>query len=284
MHKILVCNNLMGDSVYMLKPLDAYLAAFPGECVALTVLSGFGGDIIRSHFQGRIPIYSSQEEALVQFPEADVLLLPAGRAMEIAVEAHKKLKHPIHISEAFAFMLGVDIKEDIKPPTEWVPVLAKPGNKIAVISPFSRSCTRHSGLVPNKTLDDWKWEGIIRYLRKHDYIVHCVGAPDDILSLVSLPLSSYRSAETLDDVFRQIQEADLVISVDCGTIHIAALCGTPTVVFWSGFKGVPPQFIAPLYAPNVSYVMIGNPNETQPATLLYGMKKVLEKFAAEKLI
>lgn len=283
--KILVCNNLIGDSLYLLRPIDLYLKRFPGDCKGLSVLPGLGGDIVRAHFEGKLPIYS-QEEAYA-IPGVEYLPLEAGRAMDVASKLFQKSKKIMHISEAYAYMLGVNCNGDIKPPLEWVPkfdIEKKEKGKIAVLGPFSRSCSRHSGKEANKTIDDWKWEYLIRYLRKHDYQVLVTSSEEEYLKFVSLPVSSYRSATTLDDMLRLLSLAELVICVDSGTGHIASACGTPTIILWSGYHAMPPQFIAPLWAEKTSYLMMGNPNTVSSATLLYGLKKLIGQFEEQEIM
>lgn len=273
--KILICNNLIGDSLYLLRPIEAYLERFPEECIGLIVLPQLGGDIIKAHFKARLPIYGTEQEALEHNPGAAFLAMNAGRAMQIAFEHHSKTKKTIHISEAFGAMLGVNVK-DIKPPLDWLKKFPTGNDKIALIAPFSASCARHSGKVPNKTLDDFKWEHIIRYLRRHEYIVQCMAGPKDLLNLVTLPISSYRTATSLDSMSEIIHQADLVISVDNGIAHMASACGVRTIVLFPEMT-VPQQFIAPLWSKTTSYIMVGNPNKVQPAALLYGLKEMLAK-------
>ena len=287
MHKIIVANNLIGDSLYVLKPLDMYLEKFGAECKGIVTLPQLGGDIVKAHFTGRIPLYSSEAEALEANPGAQLLPIQAGRAMEIGMEHHKRFKKVIHISEAFAYMLGVNVDNmDSRPPLEWIPERQPkdPKHKIAIISPFSKSCTRHSGLRPNKTIDDWKWEYIIRYLRRHDYHVLCTCASDDLLKYVSLPLSSYRSTNDLTTLLKLLQSADIVVSLDNGTAHLASACDVPTVVLWSGYSALPTQFIAPLWSEKTSYVFMGDPNKATPASILYGIKHMLLNMEAKNWV
>lgn len=281
-NKVLVCNGLIGDSIYMLKPIDQYLEQFPGECVGLCVLPNMGGEIIKAHFDKRLPIYPTQEAALEVSPDVEFLALDAGRALQLALDHITKHKEQVHISQAFAFMLGVNCDGDVKPPLDWIDKVLKgeqiqKDRKLVVISPFSASCTRHSGKPANKTLDDWKWEYIIRYFRRHDYHVVCGAAPNEYITLVSLPISSYRSG-TLKETLKLYKEAEIVVSVDTGPLHIASACDTPTIalVASEGYI-IPPQFILPLWAPKTMYSMIGNVNKVTPAELLYAIKELKSK-------
>ena len=287
MRKLIVCNNLIGDSLYLLKPLDIYLETFPGDCIGLAVLPQLGGDIVRAHFKDKLPVFGSPEEATANnVGEFEVMHLDAGRAMQIAFEHHRKYKQPIHISEAFAFMLGIDIKGDTKPPLEWLPILEeKTKENIAIIAPFSASCTRHegNGRPANKTIDDWKWEHIIRYLRRHDYNVQCLCGPKDLFSPeVKFPITSYRTGKSLNKLLGFIQNASLVVSVDNGIGHLASACNISTIILWPE-KTVPAEFIAPMWAKKTSYVMMGNPNKVEPAGLLYGIKAMLLNIIGDKV-
>lgn len=286
--KVLNCSGLIGDSLYMLKPIDQYLEQFPDECAGLCVLPNIGGEIIRAHFGGRLPIYSTQEEALEAHPDVDFMALDAGRALQLALDHYNKHKEQVHISQAFAFMLGVNCDGSVKPPLEWIDKIlteeVEKDPKLVVIAPFSASCTRHAGKVPNKTLDDWKHEYLIRHFRKHGYNVVCGAAPDEYITLVSLPISSYRSGK-LVDMLKLYRSAALVLSVDTGQMHIASACGTPTIVLWAS-EGyiIPPQFILPLWAPKTMYVMVGDINKAQPAELLYSIKELTAKMIAQNML
>ena len=274
--KIINCNNLIGDSLYLLRPLDVYLKTFRDDCAAITVLNQLGGDIVRRFFAGRVPIYSSTDDAQKDFPDATILRMDAGRSMEIAFKYHVANSKPIHISEGFAFMLGVNIGNETKPPVDWIPKFERSSEKIALISPFSASCSRHSGLPPNKTLDDWNWRHIIRYLRRHGYTVQVVAGPKDLLHDVQLPISSYRTALNLDDLFKLLQSAHLLVTVDNGIGHLASACDVPTISFWPTLN-IPAEFIAPLWAPRTMYVMMDSPTRVTPAALLYGLKEMLAR-------
>lgn len=279
MKTILCCNNLIGDSIYLLKPVDLYLKKW-SDCVALTVLPQLGGKIVKTYFDGRIPIFYSVDKAKEQFPDAQVLYITAGRAMELAAQILVQYKKQVHISQVYAMMLGTPITSII-PPLDWLqPRFPLAERRTAIIAPFSASCARHSGQPPNKTLDDWKWEHIVRFLRRHGFDeVLCVGAPGNTLEKVSLPLTAYRGTSDLVELQEFFQSASLVICVEGGMGHLASLFDVPTVILWPQVSSM--EFLAPAWAPRTKYFLIGNPNEIPPAAILYGLKKLIPKMMEE---
>jgi hypothetical protein len=280
MQVILCCNNLIGDSIYLLRPVSLYLDRWKKECVALTVLPQLGGKIVKTYFENRIPVFHSIEEAKEQFPDAQVLQITAGRAMELAAQYSAQYKKQVHISQVYALMLGTPVNSVI-PPTDWLKPRFPTVRGRVIIGPFSASCSRHSGEKPNKTIDDWKWEHIVRFLRRHGFDeVLCIGSGVDMLEKVSLPLTAYRSTSDLGELQELFQSAQLVICIEGGVGHLASLFNVPTIILWPEVVNM--EFIAPAWAPLTKYFLIGDPNEMPPAALLYGLKKLIRKMLEEE--
>jgi len=170
-------------------------------------------------------------------------------------------------------MLGVDIEGRLEPPADWQRYYGQTFEKeYALISPFSRSCSRHSGEIPNKTLDDWKWEPVIRYLRRHGHTVKVVGTPKDRLKNNSIPESDYISASNLAELELILKKSSIMISVDNGLAHMASALNVKLLLLWPQVSCV--EFICPAWSPQTAVLQIGDPNKVIPAQLLVGIRRM----------
>lgn len=273
--KCLSVVNLLGDSIYLLGPVKKYIEQHLDEVAAILVDHGIGGQLFERQFRDSgIPFVHSEEEAREIDPNIEFLYLNAGRAGELCYARERSVGKCPHISEGYALLLGVNIEGQQSPPIDWQHYTFH-SQEYSLISPFSRSCSRHSGQRPNKTLDDWKWEPIIQFLRRHNYApVKVIGAPNERLNQCSLLESDYLSTPNLQELELAMRKASMVISIDNGIAHFASALGLKTVVLWNAAAN--PDFIAPKWSPNTAIAYMGDPNPVQPAQLLVGVRKMVQ--------
>lgn len=266
---ILNCTNLLGDSLYLLRPVQVYMQQYPDVVVHIVADPGLAFELFVGCF-GEI-VLNNLELAKEYQPTATVITLSAGTAGEISFKDNRSNpSRQMHMSEAYAQMLNVDLGNDIAPPKDWHRVVEEQPKKWIAISPFSRSCSRHSGETPNKTLDDSKWEFIIRYLRRQGYPVKVIAGPNDKLKVNSVPVNDYFTASSLYELELFIKQCALVISLDNGLGHIASALNVPMISLWPKVSNH--QFIAPRFGDKTVFVLM-EPNSATPAMLLSGIRR-----------
>jgi glycosyl transferase family 9 (putative heptosyltransferase) len=279
--KILVAINLIGDSIYLLGPVRKYLEVHPGEVAAILVDKKMAGQLfVRQFANSGVPVVHSEEEARAINPEAEFLRLEAGMSGTLCHGIEQRFGKCPHISEGYARILGVDIEGRQEPPVEWQSYYGKSFPKeYSLIFPFSKSCSRHDPagkMRPNKTLDDWKWEHILHFLRRHGYEpVKVEGGPGERMQGVSILESDYLESRTLPELELSIRKASVAISVDNGLAHLASALGTMTIVLWPAASSQ--DFIAPIWSPTTAIMHMGDPNEIQPVQLLMGLRQLLPR-------
>jgi ADP-heptose:LPS heptosyltransferase len=182
------------------------------------------------------------------------------------------------MSEAYAVILGVDLKHELHPPMGWAKIKEELPRTFFAISPFSKSCSRHTGETPNKTLDDFKWEYLIRFLRRQGLPVKVIAGPGDILTKCSVPLNDYFTAKNLYELEYFLKSCKLLISLDNGLGHIASVLDTPMISLWP--KVSCHQFIAPRFSAKTAFVLM-EPNTSTPSQLLTGIRMFAKKLLGD---
>lgn len=269
---LIQATNLLGDTFYLLKPLKLYLQTHP-EVKAIIADPGLAYEMIYNCFGAETDfkkqIYSQEHIAVANYPGAEVIHLGAGMAADLSYKLHRdKGGDQLHISEAYARLLGIT-NLDIRPNMDWTRVAEPPPRTFFAISPFSRSCSRHSGETPNKTLDDHKWEYIIRYLRRQGVPVKVMAGPNDRLSNNSVPVNDYFTAKNLYELEYFLRSCALLITLDNGLGHLASALHTPMISLWPKVSNL--QFIGPRFSRLTNFVQM-EPNSVTPSQLLAGIR------------
>ncbi|MGI4812700.1 MAG: glycosyltransferase family 9 protein [Janthinobacterium lividum] len=266
---ILDATNLLGDSFYLLSPVAAFCEQNPEDVECVVCSPGLVFEMFMRVLPDDTVLVASIKQATTMFSEATVLNLGAGQAATLSYTAHKidPQKEQPHISEAYARLLGLVTQPG--PPDKLRTGLNLEKTHFA-ISPFSRSCSRHTGESPNKTLDDWKWEHIIRYLRRQDLPVKVIAGPEDKLVNTSIPVNDYFVAHSFFELETFLSSTALLISLDNGIGHIASFLGTPMISLWPRVSNM--SFIAPRWGAKNAFIQM-DPNNVSPAQLLAGIKK-----------
>src|ERR1035441_8453089 len=97
--------NLIGDSLYSLKPIAEFHMQRPDEDVVIGVGGGLAAEMVQRQFQGIMRV--AQIDA-VSYPW-EVIDLSAGKAADLAsLKYLDGFGRRLHISECYAEMLGVD--------------------------------------------------------------------------------------------------------------------------------------------------------------------------------
>lgn len=278
MQTVIDATNLIGDSIYAMRPIQCFIEQYPNRLVGIKTDKGLAYEMYCRQFNPYgIFVFNSEMSGSLP-PHDSIMKISAGDAGTLAYSIKQKTNVQLHITDAYGRMLGVDIPKDIRlsaPPKAWRRDLPKTSKHIA-ISPFSRSCTRHLHGTPNKTLDDSKWENIIRYLRRLDWPIKVIAGQNDRLQKVSIQEDSYFTAKSLNELEEFFAETVLLISVDNGMAHFSGLMETKTIVLWP--KVSDKYFIGPLFDPKTALVEM-DPNLATPAQLLHGIR-----FFARKLL
>src|ERR1700735_4628681 len=117
MRIILDCKNLLGDSLYLLRPVYEFLKQ-PNEVDCLVADKGLAYELFDRTF-GHDLTFSHLQDAEEAFPSATVLSLNAGSAGELAFRLVREGGRQLHMSEAYGMILGVDLHHELKPPMDW---------------------------------------------------------------------------------------------------------------------------------------------------------------------
>jgi hypothetical protein len=281
---IINATNLLGDSLYTLQPIKQYLDTHTEEEIKLVADRGLAFQMFQDTFQDDtdddVEIFDNIDSAIrscEKGADLSVFSLNAGASGHICFTRAQQTGRQPHISEGFAEMLGMQLKEPplpYAPWNTWEPDLQVPPVRIG-ISPFSRSCSRHSGEPPNKTLDDWKWMHIINYLRPHLDYLQVLGGPNDRLTGVSVSEDEYWCASSFEDLRKKLKSLTLFITVDNGLGHIASALNVPTVLLWPRVSSM--EFIGPIWAPNTKYITPIDPPTITPANILNGLRHFVKE-------
>jgi hypothetical protein len=278
MKKILNCTNLLGDSIYLLKPVKQFMKRFPEEVSCIVTDASLAHEMFVNSFAeylGKVEILTGEDDARKFFPDDLVLYLGAGQSGKICFENAQKGGRQLHISEGYSVMLGMkgELAGGIPPLANWqrVPDDVRLPPFIG-ISPFSKSCSVHTTGIANKTLDDWKWEHIIRYLRKRDLPVKVFAGPNDYLKHCSVTLDDYICAKNLYDLELALKSCVMFVTLDNGLLHIASALKVPTIALWPKVSCI--EFIAPVWSPLTTFLTM-EPTKAAPMAILHSLRKVV---------
>ena len=259
--------NLLGDTLYSLKPIAEY-GMQHGAYTVLTAPHGFATEMLRQELGSQ---HLCADLGAIRGSEA-VIDLSAGTAGQLAAMYLWQTGHGLHISECYAQMLDVDCTAwhgDFRPLTGWVRGRRQVDtqNPYVVIAPFSRSCSRHAGLPPNKTPDHKRWTLLLAWLSSRTLTPKILTGPDE--SWTGCEADTV-SADTLDALVSLLTGATAVITVDNGVGHVASALGCRTIILWPPVSN--PTFIAPTYNPGTTliYARPGNIRADQLCTLISG--------------
>ncbi len=250
---IVDCRNLIGDTIYLIKPLKRFLASKQQNEVALGIGKGLAGDIVRRSFPG---IRVEQMEFLErEWPAAERVTLSAQSAWE------RTRSDNGHISHGYARVLGAELSGSIEPDTDWLPSAGTELEQDYIaLAPFSVSCAANRGELPNKTLAEEVWTGVLELIRDYGYPLRVICGPSERFSeSMGFTEADYFTASTVEDLVACLQRSRLVVGVDTGICHVSSCGGIPTVVLWSEAANL--QFIGETWAPRTRIVPIGLPSK-----------------------
>jgi hypothetical protein len=271
--RVLRAVNLMGDSLYLLKPVAEFHMQRPKLDFIVGVAPGFAGDLFRRQFGGLFPI----EDMGTLEREKNILDLSAGKAAELAVKRLFTDRRGLHISECYADMLAVDVRRwqrDFRPLTGWArgftsePLQSAP---YVLIAPFSKSCSSHRSLRPNKTVDHLRWGLTIKSLEESGFDVNILVGPGEVWTGKR---GATVGATALEDLVRILCSATYVISVDNGVAHIASALGCRTLILWPPITSIP--FIGPVWNKKTT-LMCMRPDRVRADQLMRLVQKELAK-------
>lgn len=287
---IINATNLLGDSIYTLQPINQFRDEMGAseENLILVADRGLAFQMFQDTFLGPVKLFDNIDHAIQSCKQGEDITqirLDAGTSGHICFTSAQQTGRQMHISEGYAQMLGIKLKGPIIPYAPWANWEANsvPRDSQSVrspirigISPFSKSCARHSGERPNKTLDDWKWMHIIHYLRLHCDELCVIGGPKDVLTNCPISEDEKWCASSFADLRQKLKSLTVFITVDNGLGHLASVLNVQTLLLWPQVSS--PEFIAPLWAPNTKYIMGIDPPTVTPAVLLTGMRIFVQQF------
>ncbi len=249
---IVDCRNLIGDTIYLIKPLRQFLASRRLEEVALAVGDGLPGDIVRRSFPGvRIDRIDVLEAA---WPDAERITLSAAAAWQ------RTRSDDTHTSIGYARVLGIELSGGIEPDVAWLPP-CDPGapRQDVVLAPFSISCTGNHGGFRNKTLSEEDWAPLLDLLRPYGRLRIVCGPGERFSAAAGFAESDYFTASNLEELIAVLRRSRLVVGIDTGICHVSSCAAIPTVVLWSSAANL--NFIGETWAPRTRIVPIGKPAE-----------------------
>lgn len=279
MKVILQCTNLIGDSIYLLNPVQCFLEQHPDECVAIVTDKGFTYEMFFNTFvkggMFEVIIFDDQEKAVDCFPNAQVLHIGAGQSGEICfAESRKPGGRQLHISEGYSRILGVTLNS-IQPTTVWqrVPDTERL-DPFILISPFSRSCSVHTTGKANKTLEDWKWEHLIHHLRKQQLPIKVLAGPNDFMKQCSIPVNDYITCKSLYELELTLKSAVMLVTVDNGIGHVAGALELPMIYLWPKVSNF--SFIYPIFNRKAKCLLM-EPTQAAPVAISVGFRKFVRE-------
>lgn len=146
-----------------------------------------------------------------------------------------------------------------------------------LFSPFSRSCSSHTGEPPNKTLPWPKWKHVLRYLRTLDLPIRVLGAPTDRAEELEFSEEEYVCGLSINRIALLMRDrAALLITIDNGMAHLGATQQVPTFELY-------PACLADFW------IVPGNPNlipaqlapaEVSPVAVLWAVRQAVPKLLA----
>ena len=268
---IVDCRNLLGDTIYLIKPLRQYLTYRRPKEVALGIASGLPGEIVQRSFLD-VPV-EPIETLEAAWPDADRITLSA-----MAAWLNTRSDNG-HISRGYARILGMELGGGIDPDLSWLPP-PDPDRQPRHISvaPFSVSCARHRGEPPNKTLDEADSLALVELLRGFGLPLRVIGGADERFVSPDFGFvdADYFSATGIDDLISFLRQSALVVGVDTGVCHASSCAGIPTIVLWP--SAVSRRFIGETWARRTRFVPIGSPanlDRHRVAGLLAGLTRGL---------
>jgi hypothetical protein len=287
MIKIVGATNLLGDSIYAINAIKGWLTLqSKDQNVILVADRGLPYQLYKLTF-GHLIIFDSIEDAVkhVGIAEFEIIKLSAGDAGKICFDQAQLTGKQPHITEGFAQLLGYKYEGDLRPYAPWLDNMTWPKAHYIGIAPFSRSCARHSKNAdgspgtPNKTLDDWKWNNIVSYLRQQDLPLTILCGPKDRQEKVSVSEDEYYTAPNIENLCTALKSCKVFITVDNGLGHLASLLDVPTIILWPVVSSI--GFIAPLWAPKTRYIQL-EPNSATPAAIFSGLRPYVEALINEE--
>jgi hypothetical protein len=220
--------NLIGDGLYIQPSLAAWAKEHPDWEIDLLTLP----DHIACLYEGmgipNLNVITSEEQRY------DFEGYPSGGGYDFEHEfqVNKAFSlgetEKLHISKAYAKVLGVEIPDNAKVHYEPGEGKSNPGR--VLLSMFSNSCASRKGQRPNKMLSWAFWLRVI-ILARQVAPLGVLGGPEDIAP-IRITDEEYLLARPLPEVARTMRDAKLLITIDNGMGHLAATQGTPTVLFY----------------------------------------------------
>lgn len=181
----------------------------------------------------------------------------------------------VHITEAYAKMLGVEI--DTYAPT-YITTEEEHEKNLILFSIFSKSCSSNEGKPPNKMLPWPKVRRLLDMVREKypDNKIGILGGPDDRAE-IDASEDEYYCGLPLNKVALMLRDCKFLITIDNGISHLAASQQTKSIVLYPECLDV--RWIAPKGNAN-ALVLQMNPATVQTANLLWNIKQSLEVIQA----
>lgn len=225
--EVINCWNLIGDTVYMMRPLQKYIG--DRDDIGVVVADNLGGQAVKRFFQHtRVPVlYGGEHDpASVVFAECE---------NEKRIDVGAAFRSGKHIANAYCDQLGVPWDGDRSVPMSWADgIAALPYLEDAIlVAPFSVSGTT------NKAIFDHELHPII------DEIEKCNLRPV-IIDTVARSMSVSRRTiafDTVEQFAATARGVAMVLCCDNGISHLASSLAVKTRVYWKNC--VAENWIAP---------------------------------------
>lgn len=185
----------------------------------------------------------------------------------------------IHITHAYADLLGVDIGDSLYSYRPRFDVEEEDHEKdLVLLSLFSRSCTSQQGGRPNKMLPWNKAATVMEYLRQFGKI-GILGAPGDRAPIEATE-DEYFTGLPLNKVALMLRDCRFLLTIDNGLSHLSASQKTKSVVLYP--RCLSPNWIAPIGNPNARIIQI-DPATVVMTDLMWNIRYAIEDLGGRKL-
>lgn len=234
---VFTSKNLIGDALYISPALSVWYDQHRDWEVWLDTLPNFIA-----------PIYERMGVPLTLKYGVDSNFVSAGKWFDFNVNEAFRIcdEQKIHIAEAYAQMLGVELPRS--PVYEWAHVkpiflptpeeLREDEKGLILVSMFSASCASRQGKPPNKMLPWYKWEPILRYLRTWNTPIRFLGSKADRApNFLEITSEEYLTGVPLNRLALIMRAAKFVVTLDNGMSHLAASQDAATFLFYPACLG-----------------------------------------------
>lgn len=270
MKALLISKNLLGDGLNIYPALAQWRAKNADAEITFLCNGDYTADVYRSWRNMNMAVVTEDpRERTIPKMEYD-FVFDFDVNMAFGIGDRDKL----HITHAYAKMLGVTLPDNISAFTPRFDVTEAPHEKdLVLLSVFSNSCSSRQGGKPNKMLPWWKVQPILTLLRTIGK-VGILGAELD-RAPIEASETEYYTGYDLNEVALMLRDCKMLFTIDNGLMHLATTQQTRSVVLYPACLS--PHWISPIGNQN-AHIMQADPNEIAVPDLLWNVTNCLKEW------